>query len=60
MELVCMQCKKTLKTADDDELSKVLFGGDGVYLFCSKGCQQKWVYNPPTGPDSVSERKLAV
>lgn len=53
MRLTCMQCKKTLRTFDEDEFSTVLYSDDGIYFFCNKVCKEKWDY--PVSPGATSE-----
>ena len=48
MKLICMHCKRTLKILHGDELSAVLYRDDGVYIFCSMDCKDK--YNYPLVP----------
>ncbi len=40
--LTCRQCKKTLKTYHNDELSVYLHSDEGVYIFCSRDCSREW------------------
>ena len=42
MKLACSQCNKTLKTLEQDDLTMLLHSDEGVYFFCSKGCQDAW------------------
>ena len=42
MKLICVHCKKTLKTFHDDDLAAVLCNDHGVYFFCSRDCKEKW------------------
>ena len=44
MKLICLHCKRTLKKLDNDELSAVLYRDDGVYIFCSMDCKDKYIY----------------
>ena len=53
MKLICMHCKKTLKTFHDDELSVLLNSDAGVYFFCNKDCKDKW-FQPATSQDEIS------
>ena len=42
MKLACSQCKKTLKTLEQDDLTMLLHSDEGVYFFCSKDCKDAW------------------
>ena len=44
MKLICMHCKRTLKILHDDEMTEVLYGDDGVYIFCSLECKDKYKF----------------
>ena len=42
MNLTCSQCKKILKTLEQDDLTMLLHSDKGVYLFCSRVCKDAW------------------
>jgi hypothetical protein len=60
MKLACSQCKKTLKTLEQDDLTMLLHSDEGVYLFCSKNCKDAWPHPIITEekPDSLKESSL--
>ena len=60
MKLICVHCKKTLKTFHDDDLSAVLYNDDGVYFFCSRDCKEKWsrLVAPQNALDSIHQASI--
>ena len=45
MKLACSQCKKTLKTLEQDDLTMLLHSDEGVYFFCGKDCKDAWPHS---------------
>jgi hypothetical protein len=60
MKLLCSQCKKTLKTLEQDDLTMLLHRDEGVYFFCSKGCKDAWLHPVVTEEqlDSLKQSSL--
>ena len=60
MKLICVHCKKTLKTFPEDDLSAVLYNDDGVYFFCSRNCKEKWSHlvAPQNELDNIQEASI--
>lgn len=57
MRLPCMCCKESFSQGD---LLEIVYSDEGIYFFCSKECNEKWVSQIAPENESESLQQLSI